>query len=159
MNLDKILPELYVGSYPAGGGDIDRLKREFGITAVLNLQSDDDDDHLGLDWPTHERHYRRAKMTAVRVRIQDFDQDDLRTSLPACVRELSGLIHAGHTVYVHCTAGVNRSPSVVIGYLLWVREWGLDEAVEHVQRCHPCAPDVDAIVAADAQFDPNDQPK
>jgi protein-tyrosine phosphatase len=58
---------------------------------------------------------------------------------------LDGLLRAGHTVYVHCNAGMNRSPSTVVAYLHWVRGIGLDEAVEYVTSRHLSDPYVEAI--------------
>jgi len=37
--------------------------------------------------------------------ITDFDSADLQHKLPGCVSALDGMIKAGHSVYVHCTAG------------------------------------------------------
>ena len=45
MDVSQILPNLFVGSYPGSPEDIDQLRQEFGITAVLNVQTDD-------EWPT-----------------------------------------------------------------------------------------------------------
>ena len=30
-------------------------------------------------------------------------------------------------VYVHCTAGLGRAPAVIIAYLFWFKDMGLDE--------------------------------
>lgn len=145
MDSDRILPQVVVGSYPQTIDDVESLKEDFGITAVFNLHTDDDIDELNLAWPVLEDHYRRSAIELCRVPVRDFDQDDLRRNLPQCVRALSELIEAGHTVYVHCTAGMGRSPSVVAAYLHWVEERDLDEAISHVCRCRPCSPDARAI--------------
>jgi hypothetical protein len=39
-----------MGAYGGTASDIDRLKRETGATAVLNLQTDDDMRYFKLDW-------------------------------------------------------------------------------------------------------------
>lgn len=46
----RILPKLFMGAYGGTASDIDRLKRETGATAVLNLQTDDDMRYFKLDW-------------------------------------------------------------------------------------------------------------
>ena len=61
---------------------------------------------------------------------------------------VDGLMKDGHTVYVHCNAGMNRSPSTVIAYLHWIEGQALEEAVRHVTRCRSCSPYVDAIMLA-----------
>jgi hypothetical protein len=42
MQRVQVLPRLIVGSVPRPVEDIETLLREWGITAVLNLQTDDD---------------------------------------------------------------------------------------------------------------------
>ena len=145
MDLNQILPKVFVGSYPESAGNIDELKQNPGITAVLNLQTDEDHEYLNLDWDIIQAHYHRSGLEVHRVPVRDFDSQDLRKNLPACVRTLNELLEAGHTVYVHCTMGVGRSPSVVVAYLHWVQQWDLAEAVDHVGGRRPCSPNVEAI--------------
>ena len=42
MNLNQVLPRLFVGLCPSQADDISHLKTEYGITAILNLQTDQD---------------------------------------------------------------------------------------------------------------------
>jgi protein-tyrosine phosphatase len=108
MEYAQILPELYVGSCPWSADDIDRL-REAGITAVLSLQTDDVMRWLDLGWEALLARYEVCGIEVRRVPVKDFDKAELCTKLPECVRMLDGLLAAGHVVYLHCTAGVNRS--------------------------------------------------
>jgi protein-tyrosine phosphatase len=144
VDYDQILPNLYVGSHPRWPEDIDTLKAA-GITAVLNVQSDDDCHYLNIDWSSLQTHYFAVGLEARRFRIQDFDDADLRGKLPGAVDELSDLLGKGHTVFVHCSAGINRSPSVVICYLHWCEARDLDDAERHVRRCRSCNPVMDVI--------------
>ena len=84
--------------------------------------------------------------------VTDFDQADLRRHLPECVGGLRELIEDGRTVYVHCTAGIGRSPTVVIAYLHWVENWDLEEAAKHVESRRHCSPDLQAIRLAGDDF-------
>lgn len=149
MNLDKVFSQVFVGSHPESVGDIDRLQRDFGVTAVLNLHTQEDIEDLNLPWETLREHYRTSNIELRRVPVRDFDREDLRTNLKGCVDVLRLLLDDGHTVYVHCTAGVGRSPSVVIAYLHWVEKWNLDRAIEQVTTRRGCSPDVVAIQTAD----------
>lgn len=144
MQFDQILPHVYVGSCPMDGADVDALARA-GVTAVLNLQTDDDFDCWGIHWDQLEACYRRVEIDVRRVPVRDFDPDALRRGLPDCAGTLAELLRAGHTVYVHCSAGINRSPTTVIAYLHWVEGWELDEAVAHVTRRRACDPYVEAV--------------
>ena len=146
MEIDQILPKLYVGSYPRYD-DVKKLKR-YGISAVLNVQSDEDFKFLGLDWPEMRAQYFALDIEVRRVPILDFNDDELRDKLPEAVRVLSELVDEKHDVFVHCNAGANRSPSVVIAWLSWKQGWSLEKAERHVLGCHPCAPVMDVVKLA-----------
>ena len=72
-----------------------------------------------------------------RCPLRDFDPADQRRGLPAAVRGLYGLLRQGHRVYVHCTAGINRSPRVVLTYLTLVEGIGLEEAMTLLVHARP----------------------
>jgi protein-tyrosine phosphatase len=148
VNLSQIQPQLFVGSCPTNADDINHLKADYGVTAILNLQTDNDFDYWDLDWGRLQARCSELQITVRRIPIRDFDGEDLRKQLPLCVRGLDELLRAGHTVYVHCNVGAGRSPSVAIAYLYWKRRWNLDDAIEHVTRCRSCSPNIDAIVSA-----------
>ena len=145
MDYDQILPQLFVGSHPRIVEDIDELVRDAGITAVLNLQTDEDMSWYDTDWEKLEAHYRKTEIEVVRFPIRDFDPDDLREKLPGCVRALEELLEAGRIVYLHCTAGVNRSPTVAVAHIHKRRGWDLEKAVTFVMERRNCSPEVDAI--------------
>lgn len=148
MDVSQILPNLLVGSYPRSTDDIDQLKGDFGVTAVLSVQTDEDMMHWGVNWLRFEPYYRNAGVKVRRVPVRDFDPEDLRRNLSKCVEALDELLQEGHTVYVHCNMGVNRSPSTVIAYLHWIQGWSLEQATTHVLQCRACEPYVDVIQLA-----------
>ena len=150
MDPDEIVPGLLVGSFPQDPEDVERLKTEFGVTAVLNVQTEEDLRHADVDWPAMEKVYRREGIKVCRVPVRDFDEEDLRRYLPACVQALQRLAGEEDVVYVHCNMGVGRSPSVVVAYLHWVRGLSLDEAFGQVTRQRACTPSLDAIRLAGA---------
>ncbi|MGA2063055.1 MAG: dual specificity protein phosphatase family protein [Thermoguttaceae bacterium] len=145
MDISIILPNLFVGPSPQSPRDIDRLKRDHKISALLNVQTDDDMAYWGIDWHTLETHYRKLNIEVQRIPVRDFDPEDLRRRLPQCVEALDALLKQGHNVYVHCSMGINRSPSIVIAYLTWIKGWDLEEAYDHVTRIRSCDPYVEAI--------------
>ncbi|PYV28087.1 MAG: hypothetical protein DMG24_02980 [Acidobacteria bacterium] len=145
MDYAQILPQLFLGSYPRSIDDIDRLRQESAITAVLNLQTDADMRSHGLFWGPLKAHYAACGITLRRVAVRDYDALHLRYKLPECVRALDRLLTPGHLVYLHCTAGVGRSPSVAIAYLHWCGAWALDDAAAHVIGRRVCSPNVEAI--------------
>jgi protein-tyrosine phosphatase len=151
MDHSEILPNLLVGSCPRNAEDIDRLRREAGVTAVLCLQTDEDLSYWDISRHWLAAEYHRAGIEFRRAPIQDFDPDALRESLPGCVEVLDSLLREGHTVYLHCNVGVNRSPSVAIAYLYWVQGMPLDEAVTFVTQRRACDPYVEAVRLASGE--------
>ena len=145
VDYSRIFPELFVGSHPTTTADIDRLRNEIGASAVLNVQTEDDFEYWETDWPRLEAYYAKTGVVVRRVPVRDFDPDDLQRNLPDCVRALQTLLQEGHTVFVHCTMGIGRSPSTVIAYLHWVRGWDLEHADAHVRQSRKCQPNLDAI--------------
>lgn len=150
MDYSQVSPHLYVGSCPACPEDVDRLVDELGVSAVVNLQTEVDLAYCEIDWPRMEAHYRQAGVEVRRVPIEDFNPDSLRRNLARSVEAVEELLESGHTVFVHCNMGINRSPSAVITYLNWIEGWDLEEAINHVMHCRSCDPYVEAIRRATA---------
>ena len=97
MKYVELLDPLFLGSRPETTADIDRLRLDSGITAVLNLQTDDDMRAVNLVWEPLEAHYRNSGIELCRVPVRDFDPVDLREKLPECVRALDHLLAASHS--------------------------------------------------------------
>lgn len=145
LNFDQVLPEVFVGTCPTGASDARRLGGGLGVTAVLNLQTDEDFERWKIDWVGLVASYEEYGIVVERVPIRDFDADDLIERVGDAADRLSRLLAVGHRVYVHCTAGQQRSPATVIAYLVRDRGLSLQQAIEEIQRCRPCAPDLEAL--------------
>jgi len=147
MKLGIVTPQLVLGPAPA---DEDDFRQLIGakVNAVVSLQTEEDE----TDGGENERGLAEgAGMKFVSVPVMDFDKLELIRKLPACVDELERLISGGEVVYLHCTAGVNRSPTVAVAYLHWKSHWPLEKALEHVQGCRHCCPDEEAIRRAETR--------
>lgn len=150
INLTLIQPTLFVGTYPQSEVDLDRLRSGPKITAVLNLQTDEDFQKLGVDWERMQSAYLDRDMLCQRWPITDFSPSDLETKLDTASALLNDLIDVGHRVYVHCTAGVCRAPAAAIGYLTWHQNMDLEGAYEMVRKLRACDPYIDVIRAVHA---------
>ena len=121
MHVSPILAnKLLVGSCPENEADIEQLKAA-GVSAVLNLQTDEDfgsATSTGGQWRPATAGWA-SKSAAGRSPISH--PATCAASFAPCVRLLNGLIQAGHAVYVHCNAGINRSPTAAVAYLHWVQ--------------------------------------
>ncbi|HOW77729.1 MAG TPA: dual specificity protein phosphatase family protein [Candidatus Competibacteraceae bacterium] len=137
MNGNVVRHDRVVGSGPRELSDLDALRVATRVSAVLSLQHDECLEKQGIDDPRQVRYGRRIGLTMERCPLRDFDPADQRRGLPAAVRGLWGLLRQGHRVYVHCTAGINRSPRVVLAYLTLVEGIGLEEAITLLLRARP----------------------
>lgn len=114
----EVVEGLWVGSCPRSPEFVSALRDEIGATGLLSLQTDEDLRNLGLSWSLMWGFLMRQGIAVKRVAIEDFDDKALAAGLPEAVEALHELRSAGHVTYVHCTAGLNRSPTVVIAYLI-----------------------------------------
>lgn len=143
MVYSKILGRLYVGSCPQSDGDVRELKTA-GITALMNLQTDDDFIRWSIKWPPVQEACLKEGIKTVRYPIFDFDTVDLRLRLGGAVKLLGELIKE-HTVYLHCTAGVNRSPTVAIAYIMHTQNKDHKTALREFKELHNSEPYASAL--------------
>lgn len=68
------------------------------------------------------------------MKLKDFVNRSQRA-----VRLLRELIEDHGTVYVHCTAGIYRSPQLVALYLIQYEHFSTDRAIAFVKSQRPCA--------------------
>lgn len=73
--------------------------------------------------------------------------------LPQAVCLLHALLENGHTVYVHCNAGVGRSTAAVCGWLQYVMGWNLRKVQYFLMAKRPAVYiDEDALAQAEEDF-------
>ena len=141
LNWDEIDDHIVVGSCPRTPADVAALAGPAGPrpTAILCLQSDLCWDALSIDGSAVVAASRGAGILHARVAVRDFDHADQALMLPEAVRLLATLVAAGHRVYVHCTAGINRATLTVVGYYTFVRGAPLGAALKRVRGARPQA--------------------
>lgn len=137
LNWSELRGDIVVGSCPMAPDDIDRIVAATGITAIQSLQSGACRAAFSIDYGAHEAHGEDVGLTMVNTPMLDFDPPDQRRNLPAAIRALTALLAAGRKVYVHCTAGCNRSPLVVLGYLTFVEMVPPADAIAFIRRSRP----------------------
>lgn len=127
----QVRPYLFFGSAPHGRKDIEELTRR-GVNAVLSLETDDDIAEYGLDWARLEGWYAERGVLTRRVPILDFSPEAIVAHLDEALAALAALLGDGRTVYVHCSEGISRSPTVVIAHLVRVEGLSLVQALEDI---------------------------
>jgi protein-tyrosine phosphatase len=144
MDYAQVTSRLYVGSHPQSIDDIELLQKTLGITAILNLQTNEDMATAKLNWQPLESHYKACAVSLCRLPMKE-EQVVLREKLLECVDALGYLLAAGHTVYLHCTAGIGRSPTVAVGYLHCHLGWEFLAAVRYMKQLRQCSPHIEAL--------------
>lgn len=122
---DEIEPGLWIGPAPTSPEDFQALAR-LGIQDIVTLQTEDEARNGGVHPVIVFRITTMLGMVLHRVPIVDFDPSSLRSGARAAVTTVAELRARERKVYLHCHAGVNRSPTIAALYLVQVK--GLDPA-------------------------------
>jgi hypothetical protein len=138
LDLSIITHEILVGTQVTALEDFDTL-RKLGVGGLLNLQEDDDLKRMGLDWSVLAKAGMEKGIDMRRCAIRDFDSGDQISKIKGCVAELDDLISEYRRVYVHCTAGINRSPGIVMSYLVLKKSYTVAEAYRMIRSKRPQA--------------------
>ncbi|GAB2233774.1 hypothetical protein Droror1_Dr00003003 [Drosera rotundifolia] len=113
----EILPEfLYLGGYDNASRS--ELLKTIGISRILNTV------------PSCNNLYKNSFDYHSLQDDKDLDFDDAVQFLRKAEREKA-------RVLVHCMSGKNRSPAIVIAYLMKSRKWKLAEALQWVKERRP----------------------
>jgi hypothetical protein len=82
------------------------------------------------------RFAENALYTTHHCALSDFGDTDVSSpeaeALAACFAQIDAAASAGERILVHCSQGINRSPTVVMAWLIVRRQWTLARAHEHV---------------------------
>ena len=137
LNWSEIREDIVVGSCPIRPADLDRIGDEARAGAVLSLQTEACREALDIDHGVLVAHAASRGLVLADAPMRDFDADEQRLRLPDGVRTLGELLSAGHRTYVHCTAGINRAPLVVLSYLTFVEGMAAVDAMALIKRGRP----------------------
>ncbi|XP_076408870.1 laforin isoform X1 [Peromyscus maniculatus bairdii] len=161
--LGRILPNVWLGSCPRQLEHVTiKLKHELGITAVMNFQTEWDiiQNSSGCNrYPepmtpdTMMKLYKEEGLAYIWMPTPDMSTEGRVQMLPQAVCLLHALLENGHTVYVHCNAGVGRSTAAVCGWLHYVIGWNLRKVQYFVMAKRPAVYiDEDALARAQEDF-------
>lgn len=122
FGMNQIIPRLFLS-----GQDVTNNKKlldENKITHVLNLA-------------TNIENSFENEITYKTLKIQDSITQDILKHLAECIEFIdTALKNEKNSVLVHCNAGVSRSASIVIAYLMFKRLFNTYQAAyEHVLSC------------------------
>jgi protein-tyrosine phosphatase len=145
FDYNQIIPDrLWVGAFvhPEDAGQLRRM----GITHVVSLQSDQDLKRNGVSLKKLIKSLTEANIDFFRVPLQDFDKSELARRLPECVAAIEAALAPGWAkAYVHCTAGINRSPTAAAAYLIKTGGISARQAYEMLVEKRDCSPYLDVL--------------
>jgi len=127
MHYTDLDRRLAVGAAPCSAEDLTALKSDASITAVVCLQSKAEVEEAALARLC--AHCRQLGISHTHVPIGNLDSDDDIVQLDAAVVAVRALAQTGQKVYVHCSVGVTRSPSVVVAFLVAHRGLSIEQAI------------------------------
>jgi protein-tyrosine phosphatase len=118
--IDEILEgKLYLGNYDQAKIKEDLKKHK--ITHVLVCGA-------GLD-----AHFPKD-FTYLQFDLEDIEEEDIKRFFPSAIE----FIEKGECVFVHCHAGVSRSASIVIAYLMTKFGYNYQDAFNFLKLKRPC---------------------
>jgi hypothetical protein len=124
--MDKILDRLYLGSIADyRNGELEKN----GITAILCLAPE--------FWRTLTEGGYFGERKRFLVDINDGETVEGKY-VDTALNILNSWMKYGETIFIHCAAGISRSPTMTIAYLTMAKEFASwEEAERHVWSCRP----------------------
>ena len=132
---------IFIGSYPIDDQDIRDMK-DIGITAVLNLQTQDDIAERGYSWAKMQQLYQQKGIkSAIHYSIDDYNEDEHIKKTFAAAQYLNDLVNSkNNKVFIHCSSGISRASTVVLCYLALYKKvpcWrSIDQCDELLLKYH-----------------------
>ena len=119
-NISKITDKIYLGD-EEGAIDYEFLKTE-GIHYVLSII------------PNPPKYPDDMNINLMHLDIEDC----LTININYYIKKSIEFIEKADKIYVHCSCGVNRSPAIIIGYLMWKTHSNYEEVFDYVQKRRDC---------------------
>eukprot|EP01061_Rhynchopus_euleeides_P006137 TRINITY_DN15214_c0_g1_i1.p1 TRINITY_DN15214_c0_g1~~TRINITY_DN15214_c0_g1_i1.p1 ORF type:complete len:395 (+),score=114.13 TRINITY_DN15214_c0_g1_i1:35-1219(+) len=118
---DSVLPGLYLGSLRTAQNS--EVFRNLNITHVVTCGR-----HMQTQVPEGVNH--------LCVEVDDTESDDLLSHFEESVNFITEALSQG-TVLIHCFAGVSRSATVCVAYLIKQKQMGAEQAIALVKEHRP----------------------
>lgn len=121
---------LYLGGWEDG---------EEGQILIQNLISRDISLIIGVGFITHPALGSPLRAVMITRNIEDYQDQapELQEFINHVLPKIYEALEKGENVYVHCHAGISRSSTVVMAYLMKYHEMSYDEALGYVRQFRP----------------------
>lgn len=121
---NSIIDGLFLGPEKFAIKDNSLVRR--GITHIVNVSATSPCQHPG-------------KYEYLHLPLHDRDNFDIREYLDPCADFIDKVLKDGGKVYVHCYAGISRSSTIVIYYLMKYKKMRFTDAFDLVKKKRPVA--------------------
>lgn len=129
LNFDWVLiDELAVGALPKNDSHLSFLKNN-NIKSIFTLCSKEEG-HVPINFQNH--------FNCINYVLPDHRSKKLPKieEIKECINILENLLKKGG-VYVHCFAGVERSPLICLAYLITNKNIDVQNSLEYMMQIHP----------------------
>lgn len=123
LQLAEATENLYFGSQDVAS-DLELLKQNH-ITHILNLAP-----NVQNPYPDDFKY--------LKLRVLDFPETDISQHFAQTNKFLAESLSSGARVYVHCNAGVSRSTTVVVAYIMMSQKIPVDDVLKRLKTIRPC---------------------
>jgi len=114
----------------------------FCFVASVDVASDEavlqkhDITHI-LSTTSMKLEYFPGRFSYEHVPIDDLPSTDITKNFEECFSFINEALLSGGKVLVHCMAGVSRSATIVIAYVMKSKAMDFKQAFDHVKSCRP----------------------
>ena len=122
----EVYPKLYIGNYMFASDK--HILNKLGITHIINaaieipnyFEFDDSFNYLHLD-------------------MYDIPEQNVSQFFDISTNFIEDALKNGHSVLVHCRAGISRSSTIIIHYLMTKLNISYQQALNMIRKCRPQA--------------------
>ena len=124
---DQVLPFLYIGSW-----DSRKSVADLGVKHVISVLTPNE--RKRSDYPSE----LPSSVIEYSQDLDDSEEADLKTILMVCLPIIHEALVFEEAILVHCQAGISRSASVVLAYLMSYKDMTMETAYQHLKGARPC---------------------
>jgi len=118
--INHIIDNIYLGDCSHTQDELLKL----GISYVFNMT------------PNHYREY--DKLIEVKIPLEDSFKQNITDIFPTAIEQVKELNDEGLKIYIHCYAGISRSASFVIYYLMKYHKMNFENSFKYVRDKRYC---------------------
>ena len=118
-DINQITDTIYLGDIESAFNK--KKLKSLGIKKVLTVMS------------AFGNHYNEHEFVHKSIEVDDAYDENIIKYFKECLLFMDGY----DKVFVHCAAGMSRSPTIVIAFLMWKKKLSLNDAINFVKNKRP----------------------